>query len=48
MLDPASPIAAFYPPTFATDLNGKKNAWEALVLIPFINEVQSLLHASFP
>ena len=34
-----SPIEDFYPPTFETDLNGKKQEWEAVVLIPFIDEV---------
>ncbi|XP_063677642.1 5'-3' exoribonuclease 1-like isoform X2 [Bolinopsis microptera] len=33
-----SPIADFYPRTFKTDLNGKKQEWEAVVLISFINE----------
>ena len=35
-----SPIADFYPRTFKTDLNGKKQEWEAVVLISFINEVK--------
>ena len=34
---PQSPVLDYYPTTFATDLNGKKNDWEALVLIPFID-----------
>lgn len=34
-----SPVIDFYPPDFETDLNGKKNDWEAVVLIPFIDEV---------
>lgn len=38
MTNSASPIADFYPKTYATDLNGKKNEWEAVVLIPFIDE----------
>uniref|UniRef100_A0A915PML3 5'-3' exoribonuclease 1 n=1 Tax=Setaria digitata TaxID=48799 RepID=A0A915PML3_9BILA len=38
MLDPKSPIIDFYPEEFDTDLNGKKNDWEAVVLIPFIKE----------
>jgi 5'-3' exoribonuclease 1 len=33
-----SPIYDFYPREFEIDLNGKKQDWEALVLIPFINE----------
>ncbi|KAL5252458.1 hypothetical protein ACHWQZ_G015286 [Mnemiopsis leidyi] len=35
-----SPIADFYPRTFKTDLNGKKQEWEAVVLISFIDEVR--------
>lgn len=38
MSDPKSPIIDFYPEQFDTDLNGKKNDWEAVVLIPFIKE----------
>ncbi|CAG9538790.1 unnamed protein product [Cercopithifilaria johnstoni] len=38
MSDPRSPIIDFYPEQFETDLNGKKNDWEAVVLIPFIKE----------
>ena len=30
---------SFYPVEFATDLNGKQQEWEAVVLIPFIDEV---------
>ncbi|XP_055337742.1 5'-3' exoribonuclease 1-like [Paramacrobiotus metropolitanus] len=33
-----SPIYDFYPADFATDLNGKANEWEAVVLVPFIDE----------
>lgn len=29
-----------YPTNFAVDLNGKTNAWEAIVLIPFVDENQ--------
>ncbi|KAJ1961183.1 exonuclease II Exo2, partial [Dispira parvispora] len=38
MVDTTSPIFDFYPTQFGTDLNGKKQDWEALVLIPFIEE----------
>lgn len=38
MTNAASPIAAFYPLHFESDLNGKKNSWEAVVKIPFIDE----------
>lgn len=43
----ASPIIEYYPLDFQTDLNGKKQDWEAVVLIPFINE-QRLLSAMKP
>lgn len=43
MTDPmASPIIDFYPLEFEADLNGKKNAWEAVVKIPFIDESRLL------
>ncbi|KAH8399870.1 hypothetical protein KR215_003675, partial [Drosophila sulfurigaster] len=44
MLNENSPLAEFYPKEFESDLNGKKNEWEAVVLIPFIDE-RRLLHA---
>ncbi|KAK3105106.1 hypothetical protein FSP39_017370 [Pinctada imbricata] len=33
-----SPVIDFYPINFQTDLNGKQQDWEAVVLIPFIDE----------
>ncbi|KHJ78398.1 hypothetical protein OESDEN_21981, partial [Oesophagostomum dentatum] len=42
MCNKESPIADFYPTDFKTDLNGKKNDWEAVVLIPFIEEARLL------
>lgn len=39
MTSPDSPIISFYPNDFETDLNGKQHDWEAVVLIPFIDEV---------
>jgi len=36
----SSPIIDFYPLDFSMDLNGKRQEWEAVVLIPFIDEVQ--------
>ena len=38
MVNEDSPIKNFYPVEFQTDLNGKEQEWEALVLIPFIDE----------
>lgn len=39
MTSEESEVHDFYPTTFQTDLNGKKQDWEAVVLIPFIDEV---------
>ena len=38
MFDVNSPILDFYPAEFEQDLNGKKQEWEAVVKIPFIDE----------
>lgn len=38
MENEASPILDYYPKEFNTDLNGKQHEWEAVVLIPFIEE----------
>uniref|UniRef100_T1JKJ5 Uncharacterized protein n=1 Tax=Strigamia maritima TaxID=126957 RepID=T1JKJ5_STRMM len=35
-----SPLIEYYPLDFKTDLNGKLQEWEAVVLIPFIKEVK--------
>ncbi|KAK0166620.1 hypothetical protein PV327_004112 [Microctonus hyperodae] len=40
LTDEVSPIIDYYPDEFRTDLNEKKQEWEAVVLIPFINEVK--------
>ncbi|CAH1774576.1 unnamed protein product [Owenia fusiformis] len=42
-----SPIIDFYPVEFESDLNGKQQDWEAVVLIPFIDE-KRLLEAMAP
>lgn len=38
MVSPTSPVIDFYPPEFEQDQNFKRNAWEAVVIIPFIDE----------
>uniref|UniRef100_A0A1E1XLQ0 5'-3' exoribonuclease 1 n=1 Tax=Amblyomma sculptum TaxID=1581419 RepID=A0A1E1XLQ0_AMBSC len=38
MVCESSPIFDYYPEDFNTDLNGKQHEWEAVVLIPFIEE----------
>ena len=42
MSDPNSPILDFYPKEFTQDMNGKRQEWEAVVKIPFIDEVRLL------
>ncbi|GLB40750.1 putative multifunctional protein that exhibits several independent functions at different levels of the cellular processes [Lyophyllum shimeji] len=42
MYDPNSSILDFYPLEFEQDLNGKKQDWEAIVKIPFIDEARLL------
>jgi 5'-3' exoribonuclease 1 len=42
MYDANSPILDFYPEKFEEDLNGKKQDWEAIVKIPFIDEKRLL------
>ncbi|AEA39071.1 dhm exonuclease (nucleomorph) [Cryptomonas paramecium] len=38
MLNEKSPVKCFYPYEYKIDLNGKKNVWEGIVLLPFIDE----------
>ena len=47
MVKEDSPILDYYPVDFETDLNGKQQEWEAVVLIPFIDE-ERLLEAMNP
>jgi 5'-3' exoribonuclease 1 len=42
MLDLASPVRDFFPEEFQTDLNGKRFDWEAVVMLPFIEEERLL------
>ena len=42
MFDFTSPILDFYPKDFEQDMNGKKQEWEAVVKIPFIDETRLL------
>lgn len=37
-----SPVIDFYPDSFETDQNNKRNPWEAVVIIPFIDETRLL------
>lgn len=49
MTNPHSPIVDFYPPGFEMDMEGKRAEWEAIVLIPFINQQRLLAaEASIP
>ena len=38
MLSPTSPVFDAYPNDFSLDLNGKRAEWEAIALLPFIDE----------
>ena len=44
MTSDRSPIKEFYPEEFQIDMNGKRSPWEAVVLLPFIDE-NKLIHA---
>ncbi|KAH8852491.1 5'-3' exoribonuclease 1 [Schistosoma japonicum] len=40
MISQSSPLAEFFPKEFETDINGKTASWEAVVLIPFVDQEQ--------
>ena len=42
MTNKESPIIEYYPLEFGIDMNGKKNPWEAVTLLPFIDEKKLL------
>jgi 5'-3' exonuclease len=42
MYEETSPIIDFYPQDFELDMNGKKQDWEAVVKIPFIDQERLL------
>ncbi|KAJ2204021.1 5'-3' exoribonuclease 2, partial [Coemansia sp. RSA 518] len=42
MTSPDSPIIDFYPVDFPLDLNGKKFLWQAVILLPFIDQTRLL------
>ena len=43
MVDPECTIIDFYPEDFKIDLNGKKYAWQGVALLPFVDEVGTVI-----
>lgn len=50
MSDEDSPILEYYPPDFVVDMNGKKQSWLGVVLLPFIHAPKLLeaVQAKYP
>ena len=46
MLDAGSPVKDFYPLDFKIDFEGKRNDWEGIVQVPFIDEGRLLAAAA--
>ena len=44
LMFPPSPIARFYPTEFEVDRNGRKNEWQAVVLLPIV-DLEEVRHA---
>jgi 5'-3' exoribonuclease 2 len=40
MTEKTSPIIDFYPEDFQVDLNGKKQSWQGVALLPFVDEAR--------